>query len=646
MTPRTVFGEKLSALPATIDLCSRDEIVRLAAALAAGQEWRCVAVGSGGSLAAAHYLSTCRKDVSGKPSAAQTPMEFVLGSDDLSDAQVWLFTGRGENVDIAAALRAADNRGAADIRVVTCNPSTPLNSYKPSFRRPHFHYLPVADEKDGFLSTHSLVTAVVHLLVATDFVLGIDREGRDGARVTTVLSTRLSDARRMAMSHLWAGRLKLSDTALILGDPSLSAASVCLETSLWETAICAPQRTDFRNFAHGRHIWPARRPDDTVLLALTAQHSRSAWAEIEGHLPVELRRETRDYGSGGRIQAAAAVIDSLLVIEAMGNAVSIDPGKPGAGSFAKPIYDGGALGTTSAGLNAGVRHKYRAASVLDGEEHDYSASHAPFYSTLAQQVFRALVLDYDGTIVDTRDRYEPPSADIARQLVRLVEGGMVLGIATGRGGSAGDALRKILPPECSSRVLMGYYNGGYVQPLDVDLESNPAPLDPAIGRLAKLLGPIVDGFSLRPRVRGVQIAADIEHVEDVAGLLEALMESPPLKSGELRLTRSHHSIDIIPASSSKLTVLTELDRLFALPPGATLCVGDSGHTVGNDYELLGHPSGLSVDQVCHRSGACWAPFGSNVRGPRALHSILASLEEAENGGYRLQIGGIEGSILP
>jgi hydroxymethylpyrimidine pyrophosphatase-like HAD family hydrolase len=646
MIARTIFGEKLTALPATIDLCSHDAIIRLAAALAAGQERRSVAVGSGGSLAAAHYLANCRKDVSRKHSAAVTPMEFVLGSDDLSDAQVWLFTGRGENVDIAAALRAADMRGAVDVRVVTCNPTTPMNSYQPAFSSPHFHYLPVADEKDGFLSTHSLVTMVAHLLLATDFLLGVDREKRDGAGATTLLSSRLSDVRRTAMSEFWAGSLKSADTMLILADPYLTAASVCLETSLWETAICAPQRTDFRNFAHGRHIWPARRPDDTLFLALTSQHSRLAWSEIDSYLPAYLRRETLDYGSGGRLQAAIAVMDSLLVIEAMGNAVGIDPGKPGAGSFAKSIYEGRALGTTSAQLNAPVRHKYRAASRLDGAEHDYSESHASFYSALARQTFRALVLDYDGTIVDTNDRYQPPAADVALQLVRLVEGGIILGIATGRGGSAGDALRRVLPGDCHSRVLMGYYNGGYVQPLDVDIENTPAPLDPAIGKLADLLGPIVERFALKPRVRGVQIAADIEHIEDLAGLLEALMETSPLKSGELRMTRSHHSIDIIPAASSKLTVLRELDRLFAVPPGAILCVGDSGHAIGNDYELLGHPAGLSVDQVCHRTGACWAPFGSNLTGPRALLRILASLEDAGNGEYRLQIGGIEGSILP
>lgn len=645
MTSQTVFGQKLDALPATMAMLAHEEVVRLAAALAAGQEWRCVAVGSGGSLAAAEYLAACRRDVSDRPVSVVTPMEFVLGSEDLSDAQVWLFTGRGENIDVAAALRAADMRGAAEIRVVTSNPSTPLNAYQASFRRPHFHFLPVADEKDGFLSTHSLAAAVVHLLCATDFLLGIDRERRDGLGTVQGLAARMSVARREGMAQTWAGRIKLSDTVLILADPSLTAASVCLETSLWETAICSAQRTDFRNFAHGRHIWPARRPDDTVFLALTAQHSRTAWVEIEGELP-DLRGETMDYGTGGRMQAAAALMDSLTVIEAMGTAVGIDPGKPGAGTFAKPIYEGGALGLTSAALNAPVRHKHRAAALLDGDEHDYAASYSSFYAGLARQEFQALVLDYDGTVVDTGDRFEPPSPDLVRQMVRLLEGGLVLGIATGRGGSAGDAMREILPPELHDRVLMGYYNGGYIKPLDVNIEEQPAPFDPAILRLKDLIAPIAERFSLKPRVRGVQIAADIEHVEEVADLLEALMGTEPLRSGELRLTRSRHSIDIIPSGSSKLSVLREMDRLFALPEGATLCIGDSGHAAGNDHELLGHPAGLSVDQVCHRSGACWAPFGSNLKGPRALLSILTSLEAAGKGAHRLEIGDINGSILP
>ncbi len=66
-----------------------------------------------------------------------------------------------------------------------------------------------------------------------------------------------------------------------------------------------------------------------------------------------------------------------------------------------------------------------------------------------------MVLDYDGTIVDTRNRFDPPVDDITMQLIRIIEAGAQLAIATGRGVSARRDLRVCLPQAPWSRVLIG-----------------------------------------------------------------------------------------------------------------------------------------------------------------------------------------------
>src|SRR3546814_12869040 len=69
------------------------------------------------------------------------------------------------------------------------------------------------------------------------------------------------------------------------------------------------------------------------------------------------------------------------------------------------------------------------------------------------------------------------SSDLAvtAELERLHRAGLKIGIATGRGGSAGESLRRALPACVHSSVLMGYYNGGFLQTLDIYIEHAPSP---------------------------------------------------------------------------------------------------------------------------------------------------------------------------
>jgi hypothetical protein len=77
---------------------------------------------------------------------------------------------------------------------------------------------------------------------------------------------------------------------------------------------------------------------------------------------------------------------------------------------------------------------------------------------------------------DRRRRFDPLDPEIGRHLAALIGNGVVLGIAAGRGRSAGAALRAVLPQDLWSSVLVGYYNGSIVSSLDnFDLEADPEP---------------------------------------------------------------------------------------------------------------------------------------------------------------------------
>lgn len=639
-----VFREKLDGLHLTVRGRNDAAIAAVATAMTDGAGLRAVAVGSGGSLASAHFLATCRRDVSPRPTQVETPLDFVLGTEDLSDAQVWLFTGRGDNPDILAAVEACRTRGAREVRLITSNPAAQALKEIAVAPNSTGHVFPVADEKDGFLSTHSLVATVAGLLLATDRAVDPFGAGDRGGAFEAALAERLRPVAGFFDRHAIEA-LDAEDALILLADPALRAAAVTIETSIWETALSPVQRTDLRNFAHGRHVWLARRGTRSLVLALTTDLTADIWSELSGAFPEVTRTAALHYGTGGRFAAAIAIVDALAVVGAIGDARGVDPGKPGAGPFAKAVYEGRGLVTTSSRLNAAVRHKIEARRRFDQPAdlpEDLHAEYAIVMDRLAEAAFRAVVLDYDGTIVHTHDRFVLPSAGIVEQFVRLLEHGVRLGIATGRGGSAGERLREVIPARLMQNVVMGYYNGGYVQPLDIDIRDTPPPASDLMDRMREW----VDAIGLPPgaRISPVQISIDFAALADPGLFMARLRNAPLVVAGDIVLARSMHSVDIIPKTSSKLRVIEYIQQRLHVPDAAMLRVGDSGHPVGNDFDLLGKPFGLSVDQVCHRPDVCWSLFGANLRGPDALLRILQAAVPSADATFRLDIASLRGPI--
>src|SRR5207249_1115932 len=67
------------------------------------------------------------------------------------------------------------------------------------------------------------------------------------------------------LKHL-SKRLWQKDTLVILFSPAIQAAALDIESKFSEAALGTTQLADFRNFAHGRHNWLAKRGDSTAVL--------------------------------------------------------------------------------------------------------------------------------------------------------------------------------------------------------------------------------------------------------------------------------------------------------------------------------------------------------------------------------------------
>lgn len=635
----SIFSSKLDTLDKTVELIVGSDISALTRALKLGSKKTAYAIGSGGSLISAHFLAGCRSDLSDQPTIVQTPMEFVLDDSDLGNCQVWLFSGRGENADAHAAAIAACTRGCSDIHIVTSNAAASVFEQLPD-RGYRKHVLATFEEKDGFLSTHSLIAVVAAVLQAAHNSL---HRGEAGYSPLEEFINEIRLRRGVSRVQEYTerfGRIRADHTLIILADPRLRAASIALETSLWETALCPVQSTDFRNFAHGRHVWLHKRADQTFVLSITGRQSLAGWLEIEREIPQSLRRHHIDYGNTGRLQQATAIVDALLIVEAIGSRNAVDPAKPGVGAFAKSIYDGSALKVTARDLTRPVRNKLRSVrrfGTLD-VEWDPVSGFQNFSERLRSARFHGLVLDYDGTVVPTHARLDPPDRQLIGELERLLGSGLKLGFATGRGGSVGDVLRDNIDDKYQSSILIGYYNGGYLRPLNVNIENDPPE---AAEVIEVMTGWVAERNHLLKKPikleNTVQISITIDDSENSLQFIDELKSAPLVLSKDVRVVFSEHSVDIGLPGNSKLNVVSALGASTFVEPSHILCIGDSGGPYGNDFELLGHPHGVSVRDVCHRQEMCWSVFDTIIDGPDALHAILRALTPISDGIFKLDV---------
>jgi len=635
------FSEKLDGLTATVALGVASDVIPLARALTEGRDRPTIAVGSGGSAIAADYFGRCRETLFCARTSVETPMQFVLGAASITDCDIWLFSASSDNADVLAAVETAIKRRARSIQLITRNPEG-LAVTKLRTAGGKIHVVPVADAKDGYLATHSLVATTTALLLASDLASGEPAGEALKESYRAGVEGRLSDDSRTLLRDRFRS-LSSSDTVLVLADPQVKTVATLIDTSLWESGICPVQTTDFRNFAHGRHAWIHQRSTSSIALALTGQDSRAVWGALKHLLPGDLRVVEVDFGRSGRLANAFGIIDALVLIEVMGEAVGIDPGRPPIGSYAKDMYDDPALLSLSAALQPPIDHKRAAVFRHDDPKSQHlllDEARRVWLDGLSEATFGGIVLDYDGTIVRTADRYSLPADDLIRELERLLSEGMKVAIATGRGSSAGRDLRHVLRPEFHSGVTVAYYNGGYTRPLDVDIKSERPPADPAIDEAIAWLQ-ANEGLFITPSSldAGVQVTVQKDALKDAQAFAVEVKACPPLADGRLRLTSSAHSFDLVPSSTTKLTAIhaiaAEIDDGFAV-----LCVGDSGSRSGNDYAILATPHGISVGDVCGLANGCWSFFGDHLLGPDALLELLRALKPYGSKGMKIDVASL------
>ena len=620
------YLDELTRLPATISWALQEDVTALRATLLRELgAHNLVAVGSGGSLTAAWFAALLHETVTGRLARAATPLEAVTRA-PLRDTAALLLSARGTNTDIRRTAELLPRLGYEAVSAVTARESSPLSKILHSYGATT-HEFTVPGGRDGFLATNSLMATLVLLyraaLPANDSEVGVDHNLASSRPVVTGSDKALHKRTVVVMAQTWA-----------------TPAAVDLESRFSEAALANVTVTDPRNFAHGRHHWLSRYAGSTGVVSLETKSSVRDARRVLRLLPdgIDVLRVTSEReGPDATIELVGSVMGFA---GAVAKVRGIDPGRPSVAEFGRRLYRANAKPSVASPEAASIAKKRRALFLGPQSDRDsLSTALFRFASRLERTRFTGLAVDYDGTLCANDRRSEPIGLDIQQELHRLLDHGVLLGVASGRGNSVREALRSAVPPRYWDRVVVGLYNGAEIVGLagetPISEERTLDSLDAAYSRmrpLEKVLGfeavsrPLQ--VSLRPRERLDPIELRSITVEQIAGI------------HGLAVVASSHSVDILPAGTSKTAVV---DALRSKRPGCVLRIGDQGAAGGNDFELLNTGLSLSVDRVSSNLETCWNLGPPGLSGPPLTVQYLRALKP--NGeGFRVDTSSLLGDV--
>ena len=640
------YQSELESIGRTFEWAKGTDIGPLASFVDASCGSPLVAIGSGGSLTAAVFAALLHEQMGGLAKAV-TPLGFLSSARRAKVGGVLAVTAGGRNADILAAFRAAAASEAERLMAICMRTGTPLAELSRRLGRP----APVLELEcpcgtDGFLATNSLVALCVVLTRA------YGRSPWPGMAVPGELPVYQETCDRFggALEPL----LPKSTWVVLHGGWALPAA-IDLESKCVEAALRHVQLADYRNFAHGRHHWLAKRGSESAVVALSTPEEERLAVKTLSLLPSEIPALHITADAAGATGGLCLLARVLHLVGILGANVGIDPGRPGVPSFGRRLYhlrippdvqQTEKLPGCSATETVAILRKSGHRSVLSMDEdgiRQWRESYGTFVAGVQKARFGAIVLDYDGTLCDRHERFEGLSKAVGSELARLLREGVVVGIATGRGRSVRRDIRGVVPQDLWGRVVVGYYNGAEIALLDDDRRPTRAgPVDAS-------LEPVKDAFAAHPgfarvasyECRPKQISVMPLNPRCCEAALSITRDILAVLPTSVRVSESDHSIDITPIHVSKLAVVAAcLDLAQAMGnPCAVLCIGDRGRWPGNDHALLTSPYSLSVDSVSADPGTCWNLAPTGYRGSKATTFYLSCLDARKGAARYRQLKG-------
>lgn len=624
------YDDELNELASTFEWALRADAAGLIYALRRAAHLPLVAVGSGGALTVATTLVGLHHEHAGALALTATPLQVDTALPRDGRASVWILSASGKNEDIRAALRTVTKHEPQHVVVLCGAADSPLAREASAYGWVDTVAIDLPT-RDGFLAVNSVLAFIT--LAARCYV---DVHG----------GTPLAPGLSALIERSFPGHASIADqsaplweraTTVVLHGATTIAAAMDLESRFTEAALGSAQIADYRNFAHGRHHWLAKRGTATSVVSMSGPSiaERKLAKNTLRVLPPEIPALDLTFGGSFEDVALSSVIASMLLAGEAGRARGIDPGRPGVPEFGRRLYH---MKTPEERASLPRNLSARRASAIErkagrspvalqtrGLLETWIAALDGFEERLSSAHLGAVAIDFDGTMKEGADRLGLPRKALAKEIERLLANGLMIGIATGRGDSVLEPLRRSFDQKLWNRVLVGYHNGSVVRTLD---EAPPTDDDVIATELLHAQRLLEEDASLRglvklrPHRRQLTVMATRPLGEDELWHLVAEVVRRGQVEG-MRIVRSSHSVDVLTSDVSKLRLVEELKHRVS---AEVLCIGDRGRWPGNDFEMLETPVSLSVDEVSPDPTTGWNIAPAGVRGVDALLLYLSEIE--------------------
>jgi hypothetical protein len=594
---KRAYDDELAELSGTYSMGRARDVASIAHTVRASGPM--LFVGSGGALAVAQLAADLHMHATGALARATTPLEAATSSLS-ADTGLVLFTARGKHPDARLAVDTARSRGVRHLGVVTTRSREDLPE---SLGRADVRVATVPSRLDGFLATNSLLAMATAVCMAHDHEL---------PEVLPSLSDPLS----------WP----VSEQTLVITGPGLSAVGTDLEARLAETGLSAVQLTDYRNVAHGRHVGIMRNQDSLTVVAVSDAYSRRL-AEKTLHLfPSQVQVQRLVSTLSWPNSVLDLLVGSMHVTGATGRVRSVDPGRPGVATFGRRLYH---LPVSRLLELPGPDPVQRKLSVSGGQQRRVLVDAlAGWHAQMAATPLRGVVLDYDGTCCPTWERFDPPPASVQGAICTLLDAGLRIGFATGRGKSLHEATRTWIPESHWQDIHVGLYNGSCLLTLADDPPSAAPPVWPLTEAADRLEAADI-GLQVERRATQLTVSSNSTAVAgaQLLPVVRAVLARPPAL--DCKIVASGHSVDVLTSDAGKVALLSAVQ---AQAQGAVLAIGDQGQVDGNDFELLAAvPTSVSVDLCSADPTRCWNLDKQGLSGPALLVKYLDSLKVNRSG---------------
>lgn len=620
--------------------CSAD-IEALKLAIASTAEASMIGVGSGGSFTVASLLCSLHEAYTGRVSRPSTPLEIICTPALASSSPVFLVSAEGKNPDIVEALERARRFSSRTVHVLTNRLDSPLMTHVRSLPGVKPYVFELA-KKDGYLATNSLLLDAVVVARAYGELNGIRQPMPPD--ITALRVGEKSVQEWLAAAQPFIAEAVRRGVLTVVYSPLLRAIATDLESKLSEGALLHIQLADLRSYAHGRHLWLAQRPHDCAILALVEPSLDKLWDGMRSKFPSGIPTLTMSLSGADPVHLIAGLVAQMYLVASVGRELGTDPGRPEVPTYGREIHYANLRNVIPLPMPAGPAEEQSKYEVLGAHwpsQRDHGTMRRAaraFVDTIRTQRFKAVVFDYDGTLCSSQSKDAPPPPSIVDHLVRLARAGIVVGIASGRGGSIQACLQEVVPKDVLPKIRLGLYNGGWIAAADVP----PKPAAETSEFLSHVTRIVV-----RLKAQGVPILThrtthpfqvSVRFREGLATDGMWFVIADALRQAGLDLStmvRSKHSVDILAKGVSKSALVADIIQKDKVDPYGILTMGDQGAWPGNDASLLEHRYSLSVDMPSRRLDRAWKLAPAEKRDVDATLWYLERMKLEENGVFRL-----------